>query len=115
MILDFRAANMQSGKRPSFLFSFWFASTGSGLQEARPGFGKSQVSRGVWCSDLLIMPQRGLFGRDSVFLGLVCALVKFQTRGPQALTDAHAQDIQSLPFFVCQKVARTWSWDVSQK
>ena len=59
---------MQSGKCPSFfIFLFWFASTWSGLQEeARPGFRKSQVSREVLCSDLLIVPQMGLCGRDSV-------------------------------------------------
>ena len=59
---------MQSGKCPSFfIFLFWFASTWSGLQEeAIPGFRKSQVSREVLCSDLLIIPQMGLCGRDSV-------------------------------------------------
>ena len=59
---------MQSGKCPSFfIFLFWFASTWSGLQEeTRPGFLKSQVSREVLCSDLLIIPQMGLCGRDSV-------------------------------------------------
>ena len=49
------------------------------------------------------------------FPGLVRALVKFRTRGPQVLTAGNAQDSQSLPFFVCQRVTRTWSWDISQK
>ena len=84
---------------------FWFASTCSGLQdEARPGFSKSQVSREVLCSDLLIFPQNAfVWARlclgPRVFPGLVRALVKFWTRGPQALTDGNAQDSQGLPFF----------------
>ena len=48
-------------------FFFGFASTWSGFQEeARLGFCKSQVSREVLCSDLLIVPQTGLCGRGSV-------------------------------------------------
>ena len=54
---------------------------------------------------------------SKVFPGLVRALVESRvwTRGPQELTDGNAQDSQSLPFIVCQRVTRTWSWDVSQK
>ena len=50
-----------------FYFFVVVALTWSGLQEeARPSFRKSQVSREVLCSDLLIIPQMGLCGQDSV-------------------------------------------------
>ena len=99
-----------------FYFLFWFASTWPGLQEeARAGFRKSQVSREVLCSDLLIILKWFVWARlclgsvwaetlFRVFPGLVCALVKFLTGGPQALTDGNAQHIQSLPFLSAREL-----------
>ena len=97
---------------------FWFASTWPGLQEeAKPGFRESQVTREALCSDLLIVPQAVCVGETLPSKGLsalVCALVKFWTRGPKELTDGNAQDSPKSPLSL-QRVIRTWSWDISQK
>ena len=98
-------ASVQRGKYPSLYFSFDdFASTLSGLQEqAKPWLPQLSGSKGGLMQRSSHSPSsRFVWERLSlgkVFPGLVCALVKFWTKGPKELTDGNAQDSHGVPFF----------------